>query len=49
LEAEAIKTADAFSDDPTLGPFYRWIAQLERHDRERQKLLHQASLAEYDD
>lgn len=34
VEAEAIKAAEAHATDPVLGPFFRWIVEREKHDRE---------------
>ncbi len=48
LEAAALKAAEAYAEDPLLGVFYRWIAALERDDREMQKRLADASLAAMD-
>ena len=48
VEAEAIKAASAHAADDILGPFYRWIAEGERHDRERSRKMHQASMASLD-
>jgi hypothetical protein len=49
VEAEAIKAASTHAADDILGPFYRWIAEAERHDRERSRKLYQASLASMDE
>lgn len=48
MEAAALKAADAHADDPLLGVFYRWIAALERDDRETQKRLADASMTAMD-
>ena len=34
VEAEAIKTSATHAGDPVLGPFYRWIADTERRERD---------------
>ena len=49
VEAEAIKAASTHAADDILGPFYRWIVEGERHDRERSRKLYQASLASIDE
>jgi hypothetical protein len=33
LEPEAFKAAEQHRDDPTLGPFYRWVVEREHKDR----------------
>jgi hypothetical protein len=49
LEAAALRAAEAHAEDAALGPFYRWIAAVERDDRELQKRLAESSMAALDD
>ncbi|MBI3884204.1 MAG: hypothetical protein HY302_00495 [Opitutae bacterium] len=49
VEAEAIKAAATHATDDVLGPFYRWIAETERHEREDSRKRYQASMAAMDD
>lgn len=49
MEAEAIKAADAHAQDPVLGPFYRWIVEIERHEREDHRRRYQADMAAIDE
>lgn len=49
LEANALKAAEGYPEDPLLGPFYRWIAQVERDERERSKRDYELSLKAYDE
>jgi len=49
MEAEAIKAAEAHAQDAVLGPFFRWIVDVERHDREDHRRRHQVDLASLDD
>lgn len=49
VEAEAVKSADAHAADTVLGPFYRWIADAERHEREESRKRYQADMAAMDD
>lgn len=49
LEAEAFKAAEAHAADEVLGPFYRWIAEVERHDREFHRKLYEAEMASLDE
>ncbi len=45
LEAEAGKAATQFAGDPLLGPFYRWIVEIERHMRTMHKRRYEAEVA----
>lgn len=49
LEAEAIKAATTHAADNILGPFFRWIAERERDQREESRKMYQASMAAMDD
>lgn len=49
VEAEAIKAAEAHASDSILGPFFRWIVEIERHEREEHKRRYQADMASMDD
>ncbi len=49
VEAEAIKAVTAHAADDVLGPFYRWIADTERHEREDSRKRYQATMAAMDD
>ncbi len=49
VEAEAIKDAASHAQDPILGPFYRWIVEVEQHERARNRRWHQADMAAMDD
>lgn len=48
VEAEALKAAEAHSNDPDLGPFYRWIVEVEQRGRQQLRLRHEAYVAEFD-
>ena len=48
VEAEAVKVAEANAHDPELGPFYRWIVEIEQRDREQHRLRHEADMAEFE-
>lgn len=48
VEAEAVKAAQAHPGDELLGPFYRWIAEVEQKDRLINKMLAEASPASLD-
>ena len=45
VEAEAIKAATTHAADSVLGPFYRWIIQVEQHARDQSRRLYQANMA----
>ncbi|MCX6937439.1 MAG: ATP-binding protein [Verrucomicrobia bacterium] len=47
-EAAALKAAGTHAQDAVLGPFFRWIAVIEREDRENQKRFSEASMAALD-
>jgi hypothetical protein len=49
LEAEALKAIDHYAENPILGPFYRWITQVERDERERSKSAYELSMKAYDE
>ncbi|MBN8246122.1 MAG: hypothetical protein J0L84_01615, partial [Verrucomicrobia bacterium] len=49
VEAAAIKAASAHSTDPILGPFFRWIADVEKHEREEQRRRNAAEMAALDE
>jgi hypothetical protein len=48
VEAEAIRAAETHADDPVLGPFYRWIVQVEEEQRNRFEADHRAAMAALD-
>jgi hypothetical protein len=48
MEAEAIKAAAVHAADDLLGPFFRWIAERERDEREQSRRLYRASMAAMD-
>jgi len=45
VEAEAAKAATAHANDSVLGPFYRWIVEIEQRDRENTRLRHESDMA----
>lgn len=49
VEAEAIRAAEAHAEDPVLGPFYRWIVQVEETERRRLEQEHYSRIARLDD
>ena len=49
MEAEAIKAAEAHSQDALLGPFFRWIVEIERHDREDNLRRYRTDMASMDE
>ena len=49
VEAEAIKAATAHATDPVLGPFFRWIVDLEKHDREDNRRRHAVDMVAIDE
>lgn len=49
LEAEAIKAAATHAADEMLGPFFRWIAERERDQREESRKMYRANMAAMDD
>lgn len=49
VEAEAIKAAATHAADEILGPFYRWVEERERHQREESRKMYQTSMASMDD
>jgi hypothetical protein len=48
VEAEAAKAAETHATDPVLGPFYRWIVEVEQKDRLWHRMQSEASLAALD-
>jgi hypothetical protein len=48
VQAEAVKAAQAHAEDEVLGPFYRWIAEVEQRDRLMHKLHAEAAMASLD-
>lgn len=48
LEAEAFKAAEKHAEDALLGPFYRWIGETERHERELSLKSYEADMASLD-
>lgn len=49
VEAEAVKAAATHATDPVLGPFYRWILEIERHERESNKRRYEVNMAALDE
>lgn len=49
LEAEAIKAAEVHAQDAVLGPFFRWIVEVERHEREEHRRRYRADMAAMDE
>jgi len=49
VEAAAIEAANEHAKDSILGPFYRWIVEIERHEREQNRRRYQADMAALDD
>lgn len=49
LEAEAIKAAELHAQDDLLGPFFRWIVEVERHEREKNRQRYRAEMAAMDE
>jgi len=49
VEAEAIKAATAHAADTILGPFYRWVVEVEQHTREQSRKRYQADIASLDE
>jgi len=45
VEAEAVKAAEAHSKDEILGPFYRWIVEIEQRNRLIHKMHSEAAMA----
>lgn len=48
VEAEAVKAAEAHATDEILGPFYRWIVQVEQNNRRMNKLHNEMVMAASD-
>ncbi len=49
VEAEAVKSATTHAGDPVLGPFYRWIVEVEQHERDQNRKRYQADMASLDE
>jgi hypothetical protein len=49
MEAAALDAAAQHAEDALLGPFYRWIATIEREAREQHKQITSADWAAFDD
>lgn len=49
VEAEAAKAATAHAADPVLGPFYRWVVEIEQHERDQNRKRYQAETALLDE
>ena len=49
VEAEAIKAAEMHAKDAILGPFFRWIVEFERHEREDNKRRYQTDMTAMDE
>lgn len=48
VEAEATKAAEAHAKDEVLGPFYRWIAEVEHNNRRMHKMQYEMQMAASD-
>jgi hypothetical protein len=48
VEAEAVKAAEGHAADELLGPFYRWIVEIEQKDRLMHKMVSETELAASD-
>ena len=48
VEAEAGKAAEAHAQDELLGPFYRWIVEVEQKERVLHKLRSDAEMGSLD-
>jgi len=48
VEAAAMKAAEAHATDELLGPFYRWIVQVEQKERLMHKMQSDAAMASLD-
>ena len=48
VEAEAAKAAEAHAADELLGPFYRWIVEIEQKNRLMYKMRNEAEMAALD-
>jgi hypothetical protein len=49
VEAEAVKAATTHAADSVLGPFYRWVVEVEQHEREQSRKRYQADMASLDE
>ena len=49
VEAEAVKAATTYAADSVLGPFYRWVVEVEQHEREQNRKRYQADMASLDE
>jgi len=49
MEAAALDAATQHAEDALLGPFYRWIATIERESREQHKQISVAGWSAFDD
>jgi hypothetical protein len=49
VEAEAVKAATTHAADSILGPFYRWVVEVEQHEREQSRKRYQADIASLDE
>lgn len=48
VEAEAVKAAEAHAKDEILGPFYRWIVEVEQNNRRMHKMHNEMVMAAAD-
>ena len=49
VEAGAAKAATAHAADTVLGPFFRWIVEVEQHERDQNRKRYQADMASLDE
>jgi hypothetical protein len=48
VEAEAAKAAEAHASDEVLGPFYRWIVEVEQKERLMHKMQAEVAMVSLD-
>ena len=48
IEAEAAKAAEIYAGDELLGPFYRWIVEIEQKNRLMNKMVADSQMAALD-
>jgi hypothetical protein len=48
VEAEAVKASEAHAKDEVLGPFYRWIVEVEQNNRRMRKMHNEMVMAAAD-
>jgi hypothetical protein len=48
VEAEAAKAAETHATDELLGPFYRWIFEIEQRNRLMNRMRSESEMAAFD-